>query len=96
MVDCEQPTRTSTKLRFSQFQRFILSRLTVGAQIRHGNPPFLRLTGEFEGSEKPATSSLRKPGGGARTAKAAGRVVLAEVHVYDKSARTVRKIVVQR
>jgi hypothetical protein len=56
MADCEQPTRTLAKLRFRQFQRFILSRLTVGAQIRHGNPPFLRLTAEFERSEKPATS----------------------------------------
>src|SRR5271169_1114700 len=57
MADCEQPTRTPTKLRSRQFQRFILSRLTVGVQIRHGNPPFLRLTAEFERSEKPATSS---------------------------------------
>jgi glutathionyl-hydroquinone reductase len=57
MVDCEQPTRAPTKLRFRKFQRFIVSRLTVGAQIRHGNPPFLRLTAEFERSEKPATSS---------------------------------------
>src|SRR5580700_6620610 len=56
MVDCEQPTRAPTKLRFRRFQRFILSRLTVGAQIRHGNPPFLRLTAEFVRSEKPATS----------------------------------------
>ena len=60
MADCEQPTRTLTKLRFRQFQRFILSPLTVGAQIRHGNPPFLRLTAEFERSEKPATSSIEK------------------------------------
>src|SRR5277367_2317751 len=58
MADCEQPTRTLTKFRFRQFQRFILSRLTVGAQIRHGNPPFLRLTAEFERSEKPATSRI--------------------------------------
>jgi hypothetical protein len=58
MADCEQPTRAPTKLRFRQVQRFILSRLTVGAQIRHGNPPFLRLTAEFERSEKPATSSV--------------------------------------
>src|SRR5271163_3563783 len=57
MADCEQPTRTPTKLRFRQFHRFILSRPTVRAQIRHGNPPFLRLTAEFERSEKPATSS---------------------------------------
>src|SRR5580658_4634663 len=57
MTDCEQPTRTPTKLRSRQFQRFILSRLTVGAQNRHGNRPFLRLTAEFERSEKPATSS---------------------------------------
>jgi hypothetical protein len=61
MADCEQPTRAPTKLRFRQFQRFILSRLTVGAQIGHGNPPFLRLTAEFERSEKPATSSERDP-----------------------------------
>ena len=61
MADCEQPTRTLTKLRFRQFQRFILTRPTVGAQIRHGNPPFLRLTAEFERSEKPATSSLLGP-----------------------------------
>ena len=60
MADCELPTRTLTKLRFRQFQRFILSRLTVGAQIRHGNPPFLRLTAEFERSEKPATSRCTK------------------------------------
>jgi hypothetical protein len=59
MADCEQPTRTPTKLRSRQFQRFILFRPTVGAQIRHGNPPFLRLTAEFERSEKPATSSNR-------------------------------------
>src|SRR5277367_2118658 len=58
MADCEQPTRAPTKLRFRQFQRFIFSRLTVGPEIRHGNPPFLRLTAEFERSEKPATSSL--------------------------------------
>src|SRR5271168_4333343 len=57
MADCEQPTRAPTKLRFRQFQRFIFSRLTVGPEIRHGNPPFLRLTAEFERSEKPATSS---------------------------------------
>ena len=50
LADCDQPTRTLTKLRFQQFQRVILSRLTVGAQIRHGNPPFLRLTAEFERS----------------------------------------------
>jgi hypothetical protein len=53
MADCEQPTRAPTKLRFRQFQRFILSRLTVGAQIRHGNPPFLRLTAEFERQRNP-------------------------------------------
>jgi hypothetical protein len=56
MADCEQLTRTLTKLPFRQFHRFILSRLTVGAQIRHRNPPFLRLTAQFERSEKPATS----------------------------------------
>ena len=70
MADCEQPTRTLAKLRFRQFQRFILSRLTVGAQIRHGNPPFLRLTAEFERSEKPATSSFEKISHRVRTAAA--------------------------
>src|SRR5277367_4596575 len=84
MAGCEQPTRTPTKLRSRQFQRFILSRLTVGAQIRHGNPPFLRLTAEFERSEKPATSSVPaarlaisaiEPSGATRTIVAPGPAV---------------------